>query len=191
MYRGRHEHAVSKDSALTRIAGQTLFRRPILGPQELFYADIYASRATNCRSQMGMPGIRDQHSGCVSAHLVEHDLFDFLLLSLPDNDTHSHKFGPHAQVTSIHEADRQLERVMHAGGGPEQFLAEHAVIVVADHSHAAVEQRVDLFAALDAFDLTGPAAAKPEDGEIAVCPAQRSAMVYVLVPEARDRKSVV
>jgi Type I phosphodiesterase / nucleotide pyrophosphatase len=186
MYRGRHEHEVSRESALTRIAGQTLFRRPIKGPRELFYADLYASRKTPCRSQLGMPGIRDQHTGCVGAHLVEHDLFDFLLLSFPDNDTHSHKYGPHAQVQSIHEADRQLERVMHAGGGPEEFLAEHAVVVVADHSHAAVEQRVDLFSALEGFDLTGPQASSPEEGEIAVCPAQRSAMVYVLVPEARS-----
>jgi hypothetical protein len=186
MYRGRHEHNVSRDTALTRIAGQTLFRRPILGPQEFFYADIYASRKTNCKSTMGMPGIRDQHSGCVSAHLVEHDLFDFLLLSLPDNDTHSHKYGPHAQVTSIHEADRQIERVMHAAGGPDAFLEQHAMIVVADHSHAPVERAVDLFEALKDFDLTGPAAAKPHEGEIAVCPAQRSAMVYVLVPEARE-----
>lgn len=186
MYRGRHEHEVSRDTALTRIAGQTLFRKPILGPRELFYADIYASRQTGCKSTLGMPGIRDQHSGCVSAHLVEHDLFDFLLLSLPDNDTHSHKYGPHAQVTSIHEADRQIERVMHAAGGPERFLEDHAMIVVADHSHAPVEQSIDLFAALKDFDLTGPAAAKADEGEIAVCPSQRAAMVYVLVPEARD-----
>src|SRR5688500_9830923 len=170
MWRGRHEHNVSRDTALTRIAGQTLFRRPILGPQEFFYADIYASRKTNCKSTLGMPGIRDQHSGCVSAHLVEHDLFDFLLLSLPDNDTHSHKYGPHAQVTSIHEADRQIERVMHAAGGPEAFLDEHAMIVVADHSHAQIERAVDLFAALKDFDLTGPGADKASEGEIAVCP---------------------
>ena len=120
MYRGRHEHRVSQDTALTRIAGASLFRRPILGPKELFYADVYASRKTPCKSQLGMPGIRDQHSGCVGAYLVEHDLFDFLLLSLPDNDTHSHKYGPDAQVTSIHAADREIERVMHAGGGPER-----------------------------------------------------------------------
>ena len=63
-----------------------------------------------CRSQLGLPGIRDQHAGCVGAYLVEHDLFDFLLLSLPDNDTHSHKHGPDAQVTSLAAADRQLER---------------------------------------------------------------------------------
>ena len=65
----------------------------------------------------GMPGIRDQHTGCVGAYLVEHDLFDFLLFSLPDNDAWSHRNGPHAQVTSIAAADRQLERLMHAAGG--------------------------------------------------------------------------
>lgn len=187
MYRGRHEHEVSRDTALTRLAGQTLFRRPIKGPKELFYADIYASRRTGCKSQLGMPGIRDQHAGCVSSYLVEHDLFDFLLLSLPDNDTHSHKYGPQAQVTSIAEADRQLERVMHAGGGPDAFLAEHAMIVVADHSHALVEQRIDLFDALHEMELTGPGAASADDGEIAVCPNQRAAMIYVLVREGRDQ----
>ena len=187
MYRGRHEHAVSRDSAITRLAGQTIFRRPIKGPRELFYADLYASRRTGCKSQLGMPGIRDQHSGCVSSYLVEHDLFDFLLLSLPDNDTHSHKHGPAAQVTSIAEADRQIERVMHAGGGPEAFLEEHAVIVVADHAHALVEQRVDLFAALADLDLAGPGGTTAEEGEVAICPNQRAAMVYVLAQEGREQ----
>ena len=93
MYRGRHRHEPQRDSALTRMAA-ALMRHPVMGPQELFYADIFASRRTGCRSDLGMPGVRDRHSGCVSAYLVEHDLFDFLLLSLPDNDWYSHKRGP-------------------------------------------------------------------------------------------------
>src|ERR671920_1981330 len=148
MYCGRHEHRISRETALTRLAS-TVMRRPVMGPKELFYADIFASRETPCRSQLGLPGVRDQHAGCVGAYLVEHDLFDFLLLSLPDNDTHSHKFGPHAQVESIAAADRQLERLMHPAGGPDAFLDEHAVIVMADHSHAPVESTcslADLFA---------------------------------------------
>ena len=64
--------------------------------------------------------MRDQHTGCVGAYLVEHDLFDFLLFSLPDNDAWSHSNGPHAQVTSIAAADRQLERLMHAGRRPRR-----------------------------------------------------------------------
>jgi type I phosphodiesterase/nucleotide pyrophosphatase len=184
MYRGRHEHQVSRTTALLRLAS-TVLRRPVMGPKELFYADIFASRETPCRSQLGLPGVRDQHAGCVGAYLVENDLFDFLLLSLPDNDTHSHKHGPHAQVTSIAAADRQLERLYHAAGGAEAFLDDHAVIVVADHSHAPVEQAIDLQAAYAELAVLGPSGARPEEAEIALCPAQRSAMVYVLLPEGR------
>ena len=67
IYRGRHEHAISRETALTRLAG-TLFREPVMGPRELFYADIFASR----RDRLPQPAracraIRDQHSGCVGA----------------------------------------------------------------------------------------------------------------------------
>ena len=187
MYRGRHTHDPAREFALSRIATATLFRRPVEGPRELFYADLFASRATGCWSQLGLPGMRDQHAGCVGAYLVEHDLFDFLLLSLPDNDTHSHKHGPYAQVASIAAADRQIERVMHAAGGPEAFLDEHAVIVVSDHSHAPVDEGIALLDAFDGWEITGPrAGAWPERAEIAVCPSQRAAMVYVLLEEGRD-----
>src|ERR1700735_1092007 len=67
IYRGRHEHEVANESALARIVTSTLFRRTIDGPLELFYADIYASRKTGCRGQLGMPGGRDQHTGCGGA----------------------------------------------------------------------------------------------------------------------------
>ena len=143
MYRGRHRHDPQRDSALTRVAS-ALMRHPVMGPRELFYADIFASRRTGCRSGLGMPGVRDRHSGCVSVHLVEHDLFDFLLLSLPDNDWYSHKHGPEGQLHSIAQADLQLARVMNAGGGVEEFLDEHAVIVMADHSQAPVSAEIAL-----------------------------------------------
>jgi hypothetical protein len=184
VYRGRHEHRVSRETALTRLAGQ-LFRKPVLGPRELFYADIFASRETGCRSQMGLPGIRDQHAGCVGAWLAARDLYDFLLLSLPDNDTHSHKNGPHAQPVSIAAADNQIMRVAEASGGLTRFLDTHAVIVCADHSHAAVEQRIDLRGAFAEWEVAGESGVAVEDAELALCPNQRAAMVYALVEEAR------
>ncbi len=188
MYRGRHRHEVASDTALTRLAS-TVFRHAVYGPREFFYADIFASRKTGCRGQLGLPGQRDQHAGCVSAHLIEHDLFDFLLLSLPDNDTHSHKNGPFAQVSSIAAADKQIERLMHAAGGPEAFLEEHAMIVCSDHSQSQVEAEIDLFKAFDGFGLEPPMPTRVrKDGEpteIAVCPSSRSAQVYVLDRERR------
>ena len=185
IYRGRHPHEVSNETALARIVTSTLFRRTIDGPLELFYADLYASRKTGCRGQLGMPGIRDQHTGCVGAYLVEHDLFDFLLFSLPDNDAYSHKNGPHAQVTSIAAADRQLERLMHVAGGPEAFLDQYAVIVTSDHSQAAVEERIRLDLALDGFAVATPGDSNG-GAEIALSPAQRAAMIYALDPDRHD-----
>ncbi len=196
MYRGRHRHEPQRDTALTRVAS-TLMRHPVMGPRELFYADIFASRRTGCRSGLGMPGVRDRHSGCVSSYLVEHDLFDFLLLSLPDNDWYSHKHGPDAQVQSIGQADLQLARVMNAGGGVEEFLAEHAVIVMADHSQTPITDTIALQDELAELDVLAPvrssSAAVDESARIAVCPSQRAAMVYALHPEERDamRASVV
>ncbi len=95
----------------------------------------------------------------MGAHLVEHDLFDFLLFSLPDNDTYSHRFGPYAQVKSIAEADRALERIMHVAGGVDAFLEEHAVIVMSDHSQTQVEERLNLVQAL--AGLAGAGALRP------------------------------
>ncbi len=186
IYRGRHEHQVAQESALARIVTSTLFRRTIEGPMELFYADLYASRKTGCRGQLGMPGIRDQHTGCVGAYLVEHDLFDFMLFSLPDNDAWSHRNGPHSQVSSIAAADRQLERLMHAAGGPDAFLDQYAVIVASDHSQAAVEERIRLDEAFEAFEVATPNPSRSINPELALSPAQRAAMVYVLDEDRRE-----
>lgn len=185
MYRGRHRHEVANETALARIATATLFREPVNGPRELFYADLFASRRTGCRGQLGLPGVRDKHAGCVGAWLAERDLFDFLLLSLPDNDGWSHRHGPEATVTSIAEADGQLLRVMEAAGGPDDFLADHAVIVMADHSHAAVRARIDLRGALRDWIVRGPADGGEEEQELALGLAQRSAMVYALGDPSR------
>jgi hypothetical protein len=183
IYRGRHEHEVSNESALARIVTSTLFRRTIEGPLELFYADLYASRRTGCRGQLGLPGARDQHTGCVGAYLVEHDLFDFMLYSLPDNDAYSHRNGPHAQVTSLAAADRQLERLMHAAGGPDEFLDQYAVIICSDHSQAPVEASIRLDLAFADFEVARPGASRSAPAEIALSPAQRSAMIYALDPD--------
>jgi Type I phosphodiesterase / nucleotide pyrophosphatase len=180
IYRGRTRHDPSGASVYRRIAEAAQFRHPVYGARELFYADLFDSRNTGCTSALGMPGQRDRHTGCVGAYLVEHDLFDFLLFSLPDNDTHSHKAGPDGQVVSIAEADRALERIMHVAGGVEAFLDEYAVIVMSDHSQTRVEERVNLAGAFSDARVLTPSDPAPTEAELAVCPAARSAMVYAL-----------
>jgi hypothetical protein len=79
---------------------------------------------------------------------------------------------------------------MHAAGGPDAFLEDHAVIVCADHSHAPVEKVVDLRSCFGAWDVLEPNAPAGTEAEIALCPAQRSAMVYVLDEERRGELTV-
>jgi Type I phosphodiesterase / nucleotide pyrophosphatase len=195
MYRGRYRHEPQRDTTLTRVAA-ALMRHSVMGPRELFYADVFASRRTGCRSALGMPGVRDRHSGCVSSYLVEHDLFDFLLLSLPDNDWHSHKRGLDAQLQALAQADLQLARVCEAAGGVDAFLQEHAVIAMADHSQAPVTATIALQDELAELGVLGASRGGAEgdgDARIAVCPSQRAAMVYALSDAERDamRASVV
>jgi hypothetical protein len=185
IYRGRTRHDPSGASVYRRIAEAAQFRHAVYGARELFYADLFDSRDTGCTSALGMPGQRDRHTGCVGAYLVEHDLFDFLLFSLPDNDSYSHKVGPEGQVRSIAEADKALERIMHVAGGPEEFLEEHAVIVMSDHSQTAVEESVNLADVLADWRVLTPGDPAPLEAELAVCPSARSAMVYVLDEERR------
>src|SRR3954453_4129424 len=74
---------------------------------------------------------------------------------------------------------------MHAGGGVDAFLEDHGVIVMADHSHAGVERTINLTDAFADFHVLAPGRALDEDAEIAACPAQRSAMLYVLVEQGK------
>ena len=186
IYRGRTRHDPSGESVYRRIGEALQFRHPVYGARELFYADLFDSRNTGCTSALGLPGQRDQHTGCVGAYLVEHDLFDFLLFSLPDNDTHSHRVGPEGQVRSIAEADRALERIMHVAGGVDAFLEDHAVIVMSDHSQTKVEEPLNLADVFPSSRVLIPADPAPTEAELALCPSARSGMVYVLDDDRRE-----
>ena len=186
IYRGRYRHEPSGDSPYWRLAEAAQFRHAVWGARELFYADLFDSQSTGCQSTLGMPGQRDQHAACVGAQLVEHALFDFLLFSLPDNDRHSHRAGPDAQPASIADADRALERLMEPAGGPDAFLADHAVIVMSDHSQDTVREASNLSASLDGWRVMAPVDSDPEAAQVAVCPSSRSAQIYILDSSRRE-----
>jgi hypothetical protein len=122
-----------------------------------------------------------------------------MLLSLPDNDWHSHRAGPSGQTKSLALADIQLARVIGAAGGIDRFLEQYAVIVMADHSQAPVGEGVALRDALSELEVLAPGArgnalarraastAEKPARAIAVCPSQRAAMVYVLDEQRPER----
>ena len=69
---------------------------------------------------------------------------------------------------------------MHAAGGPDEFLDRYAVIVCSDHSQAPVEERIRLDTAFADFTIARPSPSRSAAAELALSPAQRSAMIYAL-----------
>jgi hypothetical protein len=181
IYRGRHRHQLGLEGLVRRAAAAANFRHAVWAPDEFFYGDLYASRTTGCGPTFTRPGTRDEYSACVAEELVREGAFDFLLFSLPDNDFHSHRFGPDAQVSSIAKADGSLARIVEAGGGLDRFLREHAVILTSDHAQTPVEHALPLAEALgEDWRVLQPNADRPEDAEIAVSPTSRAGAVYIL-----------
>lgn len=185
IYRGRHRHQVSLEGLARRAVDATRlkFRHHTWGPADLFYGDLYASRDVPCRPS-SIPGARDGYSACCAAELVKAGDFDFLLLSLPDNDNYCHRHGPEASVESIAKVDRRLAKLTEAGGDLDAFLEGHAVIVVSDHAQTPVRRGLPLAELLGReWAVLEPSESRPERSQLAVSPSGRAAHVYLLPGE--------
>ncbi len=185
IYRGRRRHEVSLEGLLKRAVDVTKlkFHHHTWGPTDLFYGDLYASRDVPCKST-SIPGVRDGYAACCAAELLKEDLYDFLLLSLPDNDNYSHQHGPEATVESIAKADRAFATYAEEAGGLDEFLESHAVILVADHAQTEVHRGLPLAELLSAeWSVLQPSEERPELAQLAVSPTGRAAHVYLLPGE--------
>ena len=185
IYRGRHRHEVSLDGLMRRAVDATRlkFRHHTWGPTELFYGDLYASREVPCKST-SIPGSRDGYAACSAAELLKDDRYDFLLLSLPDNDNYSHRHGPEASVESIAKADSCFAKFVEAAGGLDDFLAGHALILLADHAQTPVHRGLPLAELLShKWTVLQPSDDRPELAQLAVSPTGRAAYVYLLPAE--------
>ncbi|HEV2790653.1 MAG TPA: alkaline phosphatase family protein [Solirubrobacterales bacterium] len=192
IYRGRQRHEVSLEGLLRRAIDATKlkFHHHTWGPTDLFYGDLYASREVPCRST-SIPGNRDGYAACCAAELLREDLYDFLLLSLPDNDHYSHHHGPEASVESIAKADAAFATFAEAAGGLDEFLETHAVILLADHSQTDVHRGLPLAELLAAeWSVLQPSEERPELAQLAVSPTGRAAHVYLLEGEGKRAEPV-
>jgi hypothetical protein len=190
IYRGRQRHEVSLDGLLRRAVDATKlkFHHHTWGPTDLFYGDLYASREVPCKST-SIPGNRDGYAACCGAELLKEDLYDFLLLSLPDNDNYSHRHGPEASVESIAKADSCFAKFVEAAGGLNEFLATHALILLADHAQTDVNRGLPLAELLSAeWSVLQPSEERPERAQLAVSPTGRAAHVYLLPGEGERAK---
>ncbi len=203
MYRGRYRHEPQRDTALTRVAS-TLMRHPVMGPRELFYADIFASRRTGCRSALGMPGVRDRHSGLRRRPTSSSTTCSTsCCCRCPTTTGTPTRRGSRRSCRRSPRPTCSSRASRTPPGGVDEFLAEHAMIVMADHSQAPVTAAIALQDELAELGVLGPARptrscprparAESVEPRIAVCPSQRAAMVYALHEDERDamRASVV
>jgi hypothetical protein len=189
IFRGRTRHELGLDGLLRRAATAAKFHHAVWGPDELFYGELYASRKVPCKPTLARPNTRDGYSGCVGRELVEQDLYDFLLFSLPDNDYHSHRFGPAETEASISRADRSLAEIVEAAGGIDPFLEDHGVIVMADHAQSEVHHELPLGEILaESWRVLQPSAERPEDAELAYGPSSRAGAIWVLKDGGRGRR---
>lgn len=181
VYRGRCRHELGLDGMLGRVASAAKFHHAVWGPDELFYGELYASRKVPCKPTLARPDARDAYSACVGVELVERDLYDFMLFSLPDNDHYSHRHGPTASEASIAHADSCLSEIVNAAGGLDAFLADNAVILMADHSQSEVAHELDLGELLgEDWHVLRPNDDNPELAELAVGPSARAGAVWIL-----------
>jgi hypothetical protein len=180
IYRGRTRHELGLEGLLRRVAVAASFHHATWGPDELFYGELYSSRTVGCRPTLARPGTRDEYSACVGRELVAEDLYDFLLFSLPDNDYHSHRYGPEAQIESIARADAAFNELADAAGGLDEFLEANAVVLLADHAQTRVEHPLPLADELAQRWRVLQPNSESDGAELAVSPIARAAAVYVL-----------
>ncbi len=112
IFRGRTRHELGRPglAAPGRPGGQ-LPARGLRARRSCSTASSTASRTVDCPPTLARPGHARPVLGLRGrATSSAHDLYDFMLFSLPDNDHYSHRLGPDATVTSIARADRHLER---------------------------------------------------------------------------------
>ncbi len=210
MYRGRHRHEPQRDTTLTRFASR-LMRHPVMGPRELFYADIFASRPTGCRSAWACRGCATAIPAASAPTWSSTTCSTFCCCRCRTTTGTPTSTGPRASCARSPRPTCSSPRVFDAGGGIDSFLQEHAVIVMADHSQAPVESAIDLQEELAGLGVLQPEGANllgaltgtrtqsrtrggnDQEPHIAVCPSQRAAMVYALNEAERDamRASVV
>lgn len=182
IYRGRTRHEVGLEGLLKAFASAAKFHHAVWGPDELFYGELYSSRKVECKPTLARPATRDAYSACVGRDLVEHDLYDFMLFSLPDNDFYSHRDGPERTQEAIALADDALAELIDAHGGIDPFLEANGVIVVADHAQSQVEKPLPLASGLGGhWEVLQPNAELDRSRhEIAVGPSGRGAGVWIL-----------
>ena len=154
---------------------------------ELIHPPFAGKLSTYPRGVFHRFGFNDAFSGKIAAQLVrEGKQPNFMIVYFPDNDKYSHQYGPLRTGPSIERADHQIASVLDEFGSWEKAIEENVIIVTGDHSQTTVglgnEYLIDLDRALKSFKRLKATEEASEDNnkEIAICPNERMAFIYLL-----------
>jgi len=202
MHRAMHPHRAKIPFLLSLVTGFGLKQEKISGPAHLTLGQLihppYSGRPMFYpKGPFHRYGLNDVFSGMITAQLVrEKKQPDFTVVYFPDNDKHSHQYGPLRSGPSIERADQQVALVLDQFTSWEKALEENVIIVTGDHAQSTVglgkEYLIDLDYALKCFGrLTPTEDASTANKEIAICPNERMAFIYVLQRETEILPEVV
>ena len=192
MHRGTHPYQAKVPFPLALATRFQLIQAEVSGPTHLTLGQLvhppFSGRAKAYpRGVFHRFGFNDTFSGRIAAQIVrEGNQPDLMVVYFPDNDQYSHQHGPLCSGPSLERADQQVASVLDQFGSWEKAVEENVIIVTGDHSQTTVglgnEYLIDLDRALKSFKRLKATeeASESNDREIAICPNERMAFIYLL-----------
>ena len=192
MHRATHSYRVKVPFLLALATRFRLTQAEVFGPSHLNLGQLvhppFSGRVnTYPRGVLNRFGFNDSFSGKVAAQLIrEGKQPDFMVIYFPDNDKYSHQYGPLRTGPSIERADHLVASALDEFGSWEKALEENVIIVTGDHSQTTVglgkEYLIDLDRALKSYKRLEliEEASGDINKEIAICPNERMAFIYIL-----------
>lgn len=193
MHRSTQSYLAKVPFSLALGTGFRLYQEVVSGPSQLTLGQLvhppFSGRyKTYPRGPFHRFGFNDIFSGKIAAQLVRAGQQpDFMVVYFPDNDKYSHQHGPLRSGFSIERADQQVASVLDEFGSWEHALEENVIIVTGDHAQSTVglgkEYLIDLDRALKSFKrlkATEEVSGEDNKHEIAICPNERMAFIYLL-----------
>jgi arylsulfatase A-like enzyme len=192
MHRATHPYQAKIPFLLALVTRFRLDREEVSGPSHLTLGQLlhppFSGRSkTYPRGFFHRFGFNDAFSGKIAAQIISTGKQpDLMVVYFPDNDKYSHQHGPLRTGPSIERADHQVASVLDEFGSWEKALEGNVIIVTGDHAQSTVglgkEYLIDLDCALKSFKRLKATeeASGNNNKEIAICPNERMAFIYLL-----------
>ena len=151
---------------------RALLRRPLRQPRGALQVDLDPRQSATATPPAARPSWSRRTASTSSSSRC------------PTTTTTRTATGPRRASSRSPRPTTASRKLVEAAGGLDAFLAEHAVILVADHAQTAVHRGLPLAELLGReWSVLQPSDDRPELAQLAVSPTGRAAHVYLLPGE--------